>query len=72
MRAPDTGERIDTKTVITVDWLRANAPIGAADIVLCGPKPFLRSLIRDLARAGVPADRLHFELFGPTSEVLAA
>lgn len=62
----------DVTGFITADWLRANAPIDAADIYLCGPKPFLRALIRDLARVGVPADRLHFELFGPTGEALAA
>lgn len=62
----------DVTGYITADWLRANAPIDAADIYLCGPKPFLRGLISDLARVGVPPDRIHFELFGPTSEVLAA
>ncbi|WP_395678065.1 NO-inducible flavohemoprotein [Inquilinus sp.] len=62
----------DVTGYITADWLRANAPIDAADIYLCGPKPFLRGLIGDLARVGVPPDRIHFELFGPTSESLAA
>jgi nitric oxide dioxygenase len=62
----------DVTGYITADWLRANAPIDAADIYLCGPKPFLRGLIHDLARVGVPPDRIHFELFEPTSEVLAA
>jgi nitric oxide dioxygenase len=74
--APDEGDALqvthDVAGYITADWLRANVPIDAADIYLCGPKPFLRGLIQDLARLGVPPGRIHFGLFGPTSEALAA
>ncbi|MEO6947723.1 MAG: NO-inducible flavohemoprotein [Nitrobacter sp.] len=66
------GHTHDVTGFITTDWLRANTPLAEADIYLCGPKPFLRGLIKDLKRAGVSADRIHFELFGPTDEVLAA
>jgi nitric oxide dioxygenase len=57
---------------ITVDWLKQHAPIYEADIYLCGPKPFLRSLVASLKLAGVPMERVHFELFGPTDEDIAA
>lgn len=57
---------------ITLDWLRDNTPLSEADIYLCGPKPFLRGLVADLAGAGVAADRIHYEFFGPADEQLAA
>jgi nitric oxide dioxygenase len=57
---------------ITPDWLRANTPLDSADYFLCGPKPFLRSLVGGLAAAGVPAQRIHYEFFGPADDLLAA
>ncbi|OWJ68830.1 NO-inducible flavohemoprotein [Inquilinus limosus] len=66
------GETHDVTGFITTDWLRANTPLHAADIFLCGPRPFLRNLVGELAGAGVSPDRIHFELFGPTDELLAA
>jgi len=66
------GETHDVTGFITMDWLRANTPLHAADIFLCGPRPFLRNLVGELAGAGVSPDRIHFELFGPTDELLAA
>jgi nitric oxide dioxygenase len=62
----------DVAGFITVDWLKRHAPIFEADIYLCGPKPFLRSLIASLRLAGVPTEQVHFELFGPTDEDIAA
>ncbi|WP_052868508.1 globin domain-containing protein [Streptomyces niger] len=32
---------------------------------LCGPLPFLRAVRGDLLRAGVPAEAVHYEVFGP-------
>ncbi|OKK16110.1 hemin transporter [Streptomyces sp. CB00455] len=32
---------------------------------LCGPLPFMRALRGDLLRRGVPAERIHYEVFGP-------
>lgn len=57
---------------ITVDWLKENTPFLASDFYLCGPKPFLRSLVGGLARSGVSADRIHYEFFGPADELIAA
>jgi ferredoxin-NADP reductase/MOSC domain-containing protein YiiM/ferredoxin len=36
----------------------------AADFYLCGPPPFMQSLIADLAAWGVPRMRIHTEVFG--------
>lgn len=57
---------------VTLDWLRGNTPLTEADIYLCGPRPFLRGLVGDLTAAGVAADRIHYEFFGPADEQLAA
>jgi nitric oxide dioxygenase len=69
-RAEDAGQVEPGR--ITPDWLRQNTPIGVADYFLCGPKPFLRSLVGGLTTAGVPASRIHYEFFGPADELLAA
>ncbi len=57
---------------ITMEWLTANTPAMEADIYLCGPRPFLRFFVSELAKAGVPANRIHYEFFGPADEVIAA
>jgi nitric oxide dioxygenase len=66
------GETHDVDGFITLDWLKTNTPIALADFYLCGPKPFLRAIVAGLVSAGVPADRIHYEFFGPTDEALAA
>ena len=36
-----------------------------ADVYLCGPVAFMQAQWRSLIEAGVPASRLHREVFGP-------
>jgi nitric oxide dioxygenase len=73
---PETGDAPgrthDVTGFVTPEWLRDNTPLHAADVFLCGPKPFLKTLVRGLSQAGVPSERIHFEFFGPTDELLAA
>lgn len=66
------GETHDVDGFVTVDWLKANTPLADADFYLCGPTPFLKSFVQGLAGAGVPADRIHYEVFGPSAEAIAA
>ncbi len=66
------GKDYDHEGLITVDWLKENTPIDQADYYLCGPKPFLRNFVTALSMAGVPANRIHYEFFGPADELLAA
>jgi len=66
------GETHDVDGYISIDWLAANTPLAEADIYLCGPAPFLKAFVTGLTGAGVPADRIHYEVFGPTAEALAA
>ena len=37
------------------------------DFYLCGPGPFMASMVTGLEQAGVSPDRIHFEAFGPAS-----
>jgi len=46
--------------------------LNEADIFLCGPRPFLRHYVSSLIGANVSPDRIHYEFFGPTDEILAA
>ncbi|WP_407560871.1 globin domain-containing protein [Streptomyces sp. 184] len=47
------------------------ADIGALDVpadataYLCGPLPFMRTVRGDLLRRGLPAEAVHYEVFGP-------
>jgi nitric oxide dioxygenase len=66
------GETHDVDGFVTIDWLAANTPFAEADFYLCGPMPFLKAFVTGLIAAGVPADRVHYEVFGPTAEALAA
>lgn len=66
------GDGHDHAGRISGAWLSQQTPILEADYYLCGPRPFLRALVSDLRDAGVPADRIHYEFFGPADEILAA
>ncbi|SJM51767.1 globin domain-containing protein [Gulosibacter sp. 10] len=36
-----------------------------AQVFMCGPLPFMQAARRALIRQGVPAERIHYEVFGP-------
>ncbi|MDR3534488.1 MAG: NO-inducible flavohemoprotein [Rhodopila sp.] len=65
------GSAYDIQGLVSASWLAQNTPIGDATYYLCGPKPFLHSLIGGLLSQGVPSDRIRYEFFGPADEVLA-
>jgi ferredoxin-NADP reductase len=52
---------------VTVDLLKELLPDRDVDFYLCGPPPFMNSLMRDLWEWGVPESRIRFELFGPAA-----
>jgi nitric oxide dioxygenase len=66
------GHTHDGEGYIPIAWLAANTPLEDAEVFLCGPKPFLQTFVAELALAGVPADRIHYEFFGPADELMAA
>ncbi|CAH0340838.1 NO-inducible flavohemoprotein [Rhizobium sp. CECT 9324] len=62
----------DLDGFITVPWLQDHVPFNEADFYLCGPRPFLAALVSGLVKAGVHPDRIHYEFFGPSDEILVA
>jgi len=66
------GRDYDHEGQISGAWLAEQTPIKEADYYLCGPRPFLRALVTELAQVGVSSDRIHYEFFGPADEALAA
>lgn len=66
------GVNHDVTGFISIDWLKTHTPFDSAEFYLCGPKAFLRVFANGLARAGVSADRIRYEFFGPAEEILAA
>lgn len=40
-----------------------------ADVYICGPTPFMQSVIGQLKELGVSEDRIHYEFFGPALSV---
>lgn len=66
------GSDFDIAGIITDEWLVANTPVADADYYICGPRPFLRHAVAALSLAGVSANRIHYEFFGPADELLAA
>ena len=42
-----------------LDWTH----LGPTDVFLCGPRPMIRALTRDLRHMGLPRERIHYELF---------
>lgn len=54
----------------TLDIERVSALIPAnAHFYFCGPIPFMKSVKDQLSRLGVPADKLHYEVFGPHQDL---
>jgi nitric oxide dioxygenase len=62
----------DGTGLISAEWLVANSPADTATYYLCGPKPFLRSLVAGLSRQGIPLERIRYEFFGPADEILGS
>ncbi|MCQ4159463.1 NO-inducible flavohemoprotein [Roseomonas sp. GC11] len=70
--ADRAGTTHDETGLISAAWLQAHAPLAAADVYLCGPKPFMAAMLGALRQAGLDPARLHFETFGPADAALAA
>ena len=43
-----------------------------ASVYLCGPLPFMRKIRSQALESGVPAERIHYEVFGPDLWLAAA
>ncbi|MEQ2525915.1 NO-inducible flavohemoprotein [Bacillaceae bacterium CLA-AA-H227] len=59
----------DKEGFIDADWLKSIVADNQADFYFCGPVPFMKIVYRTLKDWGVPAENIHFEFFGPASEL---
>lgn len=66
--APAAGESCDKTGFIDLPWLQSVADSNA-DFYFCGPAPFMQAVNRALKQWGVPAERIHFEFFGPADSL---
>lgn len=66
----DLGARADEETLRAglIDLADVELPTGA-DVYLCGPMPFMATVRAALLGRGVAAERIHYEVFGPTAEL---
>lgn len=53
---------------ITRDFLEANV-LEDSDIYVCGPSPFMQSVLNNLYQLGFPEEKVHFEFFGPKEQL---
>ena len=59
------GRDYDSAGHVTAELLKELLPDNDMDFYLCGPLPFMHSLIKGLWEWGVPERRIRFEVFGP-------
>lgn len=56
---------------IDLTAIRGQVVLPEADYYLCGPVPFMRAKLLELQSLGVPASRIHYEVFGSSLAVAA-
>ena len=56
---------------VDLEPVRAQVELPDADYYLCGPQPFMMKQRQTLLGWGVPADRIHYEVFGPDQQIAA-
>jgi len=59
----------DKEGLITLEWLQSVVPSNEADFYFCGPIPFMKAVNAALKEWGVPAERVHYEFFGPAGSL---
>ncbi|MFD5448295.1 globin domain-containing protein [Streptomyces sp. NPDC003470] len=60
----EPGDQAPEASAGLVDLDGVDLPAGLT-VYLCGPLPFMRAVRGDLLRRGVPAEAIHYEVFGP-------
>lgn len=61
------GADFQFKERVSVDLFKRVLEVNNFDFYICGPPPMMESLTQGLSEWGVPADKIHFEAFGPAS-----
>ncbi len=59
--------RFDKEGHIDLEWLDSILPTNDADFYLCGPMPFLESMVGQLNRWNVPKEQVNYEVFNPVA-----
>lgn len=54
---------------LTLEWLKEIVDDKNSDYYFCGPIPFMRAVYGALEQWGVPEQNIHYEFFGPASEL---
>jgi ferredoxin-NADP reductase/DMSO/TMAO reductase YedYZ heme-binding membrane subunit len=63
------GEDYDSRGRIGIKTVQALVPNPFGDFFLCGPAAFMKEIYEDLVQWGVEIERIHFELFGPSTAI---
>ena len=53
--------------IVDLQKLNGGTLMPEPDYYVCGPVPFIRKQVQDLAALGVPRAAIHFEEFGPAT-----
>lgn len=61
------GVDYDVQGWVTPDLLKSTLPSNNFEFYLCGPGPFMSTLVEGLEDWGVSPNQIHFEAFGPAS-----
>ncbi|MCM3747810.1 NO-inducible flavohemoprotein [Paenibacillus pasadenensis] len=54
---------------INAEWLKEFVPAEGASYYFCGSVPFMREVYNGLLACGVPVEDLHYEFFGPATDI---
>ncbi|MBO2011216.1 NO-inducible flavohemoprotein [Hymenobacter negativus] len=64
---PDQERKDYYEGIVDLQKLNGVSLLPEADYYVCGPAPFIRKQVQDLAALGVPREAIHFEEFGPAT-----
>jgi nitric oxide dioxygenase len=64
-----TMKSFDYEGYVSKEWLVTHTNVNQADFYFCGPLPFMKSINRSLKELKVSKERIHFEFFGPMSDL---
>lgn len=59
----------DKEGYMDLEWLQSIVPSKDADFYFCGPTAFMKLINAHLKELHVPAENIHFEFFGPASNL---
>jgi nitric oxide dioxygenase len=62
-------KEFDKVGYIDLAWIDSIVKDKNASFYFCGPIPFMKTVNHALKELGIPADRIHFEFFGPADQL---